>query len=207
MSDSVFHKPASLLVSTEREMEGIPSVELFNDSRHKMLRERWCAAMFGVGYSKHVAPCTVAVNESRYRADVDMFLRAADQDWEFQVTEVQTPGRRRGLEFKQFADGNVRLAAYSVDNAQVLSWLAQGAEHKKAKRYSGSHGLNLLLYANFAVSGLEYELVAAALSRFAQDFASIWVVTSLHLCSAFSQPGLGEVRGWGPIRSIEDYCL
>ena len=114
-----YQEPVVLLASTEQELESTPFVKLFNDSNYQKLTERWCAAMFGLGYSKFVAPCKVAVNESRYREDVDFYLRAAKHDWEFQLCEVQEPGRRRGLEYKQFADGTVRTTAYDAERGQT----------------------------------------------------------------------------------------
>lgn len=208
-----YQEPVALLASTEQELESTAFVKLFNDSHYQKLTERWCAALFGLGYSQFVAPCKVAVNEGRYREDVDLYLRAAEHDWEFQLAEVQAPVRRRGLEYKQFARGTVRTTAYDAERGrrgrrgrrEGPGWLAEGVERKKAKRYASSHALHLLLYANFPARDLQYTDVVAALAGFVDDFASLWVVTSLHLCSVFSSAGLGEVKGWGPIRSIEDY--
>lgn len=92
--NSVFHDPAALLASTEESMDGIPSAALFNDSTFQRMRERWCAAMFGIGYSQHVAPCNVVVNDSNNQVDVDFLMRTASRDWEFRLAEVQLPGRR-----------------------------------------------------------------------------------------------------------------
>jgi hypothetical protein len=203
----VFHDPAKLLASTERSMDRISPVKLFNDPTLQKLTERWCAAMFGIGYSQHVTPCKVAVNESRHRIDVDIFMRVASRDWEFQLSEVQRPGRRRGHEYKQLARGAVGFARFVGDPAphDGPRWLAEGAERKKAKRYSASGKLNLMLYANFPALGLKYDAVAAALLPYAEDFGSVWVLTSMHLCSVFSQPGLREIKGWAQVRPIEDY--
>ena len=133
-----FQEPVALLASTEQELALIPSVDLFNDPTYQKLKERWCAAMFGLGYSKVIAPCQVAVNEGRYRADVDLYLRAAGRDWEFQLAEVQEPGRRRGLEFKQFADGAVRSIAYDADRGkrEGPNWLTVTCSRKTRPRGS-----------------------------------------------------------------------
>jgi len=203
------HDPASLLASAESEMERIPSELLFNNPRYQKLRESWCAGMFGVGYRKLVADCRIGVNESNHRTYCDILLNAKDRYWEFQLAEVQQPGRRRGLEFRQFADGTIKSIAYSpaVGRAEGPTWLANGVNRKKVKRYSSSSALHLLLYANFPASGLEYADVTTALADCSNDFASIWVISSLHICSVFSPAALGEVPGWGSIRSIEDYYL
>src|SRR5262249_26764507 len=128
----LFHDPASLLASTEAALEQIPSDILFNDPKYQKLKEQWCAAMLGLGYGKLVTSCQVAVNESDYRMDCDILLRARGRDWDFQLAEVQQPGRRRGLEVKQFADGTIRSIAYSPELGRIrgAAWLADGAERK-----------------------------------------------------------------------------
>lgn len=190
-------------------MEGIPSVELFNDPKHQKLKERWCTGMFGVGYSKLVRPCAVAVNESRYREDVDFHIRVGDKEWEFQLAEVQRPGRQRGLEFRRFADGTVRSIALDpgLGAREGPAWLASAVERKRTKRYASSDKLSLVLYANFPARDLEYADVAGALLKYKGDFASLWIITSLYMGSAFTFEEIGSVPGWGPVRGIEDYYL
>lgn len=207
-TDCVFHDPADLLASTEESMDQIPAARLFNDPAFQKVRERWCAAMFGIGYSQHVTPCKIAVNERcNNRLDVDIFLQTGSRDWEFQLAEVQRPGRRRGDEYRNLAEGPVTFVRFVGEPAphDGPKWLAKGAERKKAKKYSGSRKLNLLLYANFQALGLKYDSVATALMSYAQDFGSVWVLTSMQLCSVFSQPGLGEINGWAQIRASDDY--
>jgi hypothetical protein len=203
-----YDDPAAVLAAAETEIESTPSEKLFNASKYQKLLERWCAGMFGVGYSKFVAPCQVAVNEDRrYRQDVDMFLRAGGRDWEFQLAEAQEPGRQRGLEFRRFADGTVRTIAYDPERGRLEGpqWLGEAVALKKAKLYESSQALHLLVYGNFPAQQLDYVDVVDALSPFREDFASIWIVTSLHVASVFSPPDLAEVKGWGVVRSIEDY--
>jgi hypothetical protein len=204
-----FIAPAEMLAQAESEMEGIPNEYLFNDPAHQKLKERWCAGMFGVGYGKHVATCQVAVNEDRYREDVDFFLRAREANWEFQLAEVQEPGRRRGHEYRQIAKDGPRLFPYepSRGRQEGPQWLADAAQKKASKRYASSRTLNLLLYANFQAGELQHSDIVASLSRYQVQFASLWVVTSLHVCSVFSDPGLGSVPGWGPSRDVRDYYM
>jgi hypothetical protein len=198
--------PRELLVEAERAMEGIPSDELFNAAKHQKLRERWCAAMFGIGYSNHVTDCQVAVNTSRYREDVDFFLRVTGLDCGFQLTEVQRPDRRRGLEYREMADGETHLLPYQPGRGtqEGPDWLASAVDKKIAKQYMSSNTLNLLVYANFD-AGLEYSNLQARLAQYSSSFASLWVITSLHLCSVFSIPTLGSVQGWGVVRDVREY--
>lgn len=188
-------------------MEGIPSDQLFNAAQHQKLREGWCAAMFGIGYSIHVTDCRVAINANRYREDVDFFIRVASVDWGFQLTEVQQPDRRRGQEYREIANGGTHLLPYrpGLGTQEGPEWLAGAIDKKTAKRYASSSNLNLLLYANFEAAGLEYSKVRTRLAEYSSQFASLWVISSLHLCSVFSNPALGSVEGWGVVRDVRDY--
>lgn len=195
-----------MLSSAEKEMEPIPQDELFNNPKYQKLTERWCAGTFGVGYSKYVAPCMVAVNEDRYREDVDIFVKTELKTWEFQLAEVQQPGRRRGLEYRKAAAGEIRAIGYDPDDGKAhgADWLAEGARRKVAKRYSGSSGLNLLLYANFPARELAYDQLVAKLEFLTVHFSSVWVISSEYISSIFSPPQLGAVNGWGLMRQIHE---
>lgn len=207
MTETTFHDPVVMLAGANREMRGIPNELLFNAPQYKMVRERWCAGMFGCGYARHVAPCKVATNELRYRQDIDLWLRTEDKDWDFQLAEIQEPGRRRGEEYRRVADGTVQTFPYEPERGRVAGpgWIAGAVERKRGKRYSGSESLHLLLYANFNGEQLEYADVAAALQPYEGDFGSIWIFTSLHICSVFSPPELGALPGWAQFRGFEDY--
>lgn len=62
-----FHPPRELMKSAKEEMSSVPNERLFNSSQHEKSREKWCAAMLGLGYEKCAAPCRVAVNDSEER--------------------------------------------------------------------------------------------------------------------------------------------
>jgi len=95
VSNLEFHNPAALLARVEAEMAVVPNTELFNDPAHQPLLDRWCAGSFGIGYLKYVASCKVAMSPPG-RGE-DFFLFARGRYFSFQTTEVQEPGRRRGL--------------------------------------------------------------------------------------------------------------
>ena len=202
-----YYDPVDMLRQAEQEMDRIPSADLFNDPSYQKLTERWCAGMFGAGYAKLITPCEVAVNQSRYREDVDVFMRTAKHVWEFQLAEAQKPGRKRGLEFKQLEAGEVSTIEQDPElgHLEGANWLAASIEKKKSKRYASSQQLHLLVYANFPAQGLLYGNLVDRLKSYQEDFASLWIFTSLHLCSVFSTKELGMLTGWGKIRDIQDY--
>jgi hypothetical protein len=202
-----FCEPRTLLDRTEDALSEVPHAELFNNPKYQKLREAWCAAMFGLGYSKHVAQCKVAVNDQPIRQDVDFYLRSDSHIWGIQLAEAQKPDRRRGAEYKR---GDAKLyrvpfPSDAIDNTEAPAWLASVVQKKKAKHYATRSSLNLLLYANFDGPGLRYPDVATALEKYSGDFASIWIVTSLHICSVFTPPGMGSVPRWGKVRDPSEY--
>ncbi|MCU7796548.1 MAG: hypothetical protein KZQ75_05410 [Candidatus Thiodiazotropha sp. (ex Myrtea spinifera)] len=204
-----FYEPNTLLQKSEKDMEAIPRVELFNNPKHQKLTESWCAAMFGIGYTKLLNECSVGVNETNDRGDADFFLLAKNQKWPFQLAEVQEEDRRRGQEYKKFADGTIKSILYnpSVGHKHGPEWIYNGILKKVRKKYAESNKLNLLIYANFPASDLTYESVTNRCKEFEGIFSSIWVLTSLHLCSIFSNENLGEIPGWGTVRPIKDSYL
>lgn len=205
--DTIFYEPSALLASVEAEMAEIPNAELFNKPSYQKLRERWCAAMFGLGYAKAVDACEVGVNETSYRLDVDMYLRVAGRSWGFQITEVQAPGRSRGRDYRLGIEdtGWMRGKDSDIGREHGPGWLAEAVERKRLKSYSSSQLLHLLLYANFSAIGIQCSDLLAALLRFQGAFASIWVLTSLHVCSVFTPPDLGHISSWSSVRDGDDY--
>jgi len=202
-----YFAPELLLENAEKEMAPIPNEQLFNDPQYQKLKERWCAGIFGVGYSKVVASCVVGVNDAPFREDIDIFLKSQNREWGFQLAEVQEPGRRRGLEYKEFAKDKIRSIPYEPERGRLEgpAWLAESVRRKKEKNYSGSNDMHLLLYANFQARELEHSELAKHLQPFSNYFASLWIITSTHVCSIFSPRELGELNGWSVVRDIEHY--
>jgi hypothetical protein len=205
----MFESPELALRDAERTMEGVSSVDLFSDSRYQKVREKWCAGMFGLGYRKYVRDCEVGVNETDTNLDADFFLRVKRKVWPFQVVEVQEPSRKRGDEYKGFADGSIKSIPYEPEKGYMEGpdWLKNGIDKKVKKNYAGSKNMNLLVYANFTARQLDYARLREALSDFKGQFASVWIVTSTHVCSVCSSPELGEISKWGEVRDISHYYV
>ncbi len=203
-----YEKPVALLQQAKEEMAAVANHELFNSSTHEKSREKWCAGMLGLGYEKCVAPCRVAVNNSRERLDADLFLEAAGREFPFQLVESMEPRRRRGAEYKALAAGDLKGLAYEPDRGRIEGpqWIAAAIAQKVAKNYAGSKGLNLLVYANFAGHQLGHAQVVEAARPYFPTFASIWIVTSLWLGSLHVANDLGRIEGWGIIFTPEEYA-
>src|SRR5687767_6564006 len=100
--------PLALLDEADTEMHDVPQERLFNESRYQKIKEKWCAAMLGLGYEKHIAPCLVAVNDTPQRGDVDLLLKIGEREYGFQLVMAMEPERRPGAEYKGFANGTLR---------------------------------------------------------------------------------------------------
>jgi hypothetical protein len=189
------------------EMLEIAQVDLFNDSQYQKLTEQWCAGMFGLGYEKFIRPCLVAINIGNDRLDADFFLRTDNQDFAFQVVEVQDPSRRRGAEYRLLAEGKALTFPYEPEKGHIEgpTWIVNAIEKKVRKNYAGATDLNLLVYANFTARKLDHDVLVAATEPYAKSFASIWVVTNLHLSYLWGTDELGRIDGWGIIIRPEDY--
>ncbi len=130
-----FENPGILLSNVDEALEQIPSDQLFNDPRYEKLREAWCASMFGVGFARHIEECNVLVNTGKDRPDVDFYLKAGANVHEFQLVEVQEPGRRRGLEYRRFADGSLGSIPYEParGHQEGPDWIVNGLSTKVAR--------------------------------------------------------------------------
>jgi hypothetical protein len=189
-----FREPRELLIEIEAKMKPISSAELFNDPAYKPLLESWCAAIFGLGYWRAVAPCKVALNTSGARADIDFYLQADDQQFGFQLTEVQEPGRSRGYESREPGRRPRRppLEDERRGKADGPAWILEGVQKKVRKYGSAGRDLNLLVYADFATDQMDANAVANKLEPIRGAFNSVWVMDSVRIFSAYSSAALGK---------------
>jgi hypothetical protein len=203
----IFRAPRDLLTEVEVKMKPISSAELFNEPSHKPLLESWCAAIFGLGYSRAVSPCTIGLNTSGSRIDIDFYLETAGQRFGFQLTEVQEPGRRRGYESREPGrrPRQPLLEEERKGEADGPTWIRAGVQKKLEKYGSAGKDLNILIYADFATDALQAGRVAKALEPYQNAFNSIWVMDSVRIASAHSSQRLGQAPEWCEARSISEY--
>jgi hypothetical protein len=204
-----YQLPRVLLAQAREEMASIPNAELFNNSAHQKLREKWCAGMLGLGYELGAAPCLVAVNESQDNLDVDIYLLSNGLEFPFQLVEAMEPGRRRGQEYKRVESINLQgISSSSLEEGHKNGprWITEKIKQKVEKHYEASTKLNLLVYANFSARQLEYEDVCTAARPYLSSFSSVWVVSSLFLGALSITNELKKVNGWCQIFTPEQYA-
>jgi hypothetical protein len=197
-----FLTPRELKAQLEDAAEGLPPGHFIRKPQYQQLKESWCAAHFGLGYQRHVAPCAVWVNSAQ-ASDTDFVLQVNDNEFAFQTTLADVPERRMGDDHKPGADGRFPSRPYEPSRGSVEgpAWIADAVRKKVESNYAGSENLNVLVYANFPSDGLDYAATCARVDEVASPFASIWIVTNHQICSVKSFSGLGAV---GELRMIYD---
>jgi hypothetical protein len=198
MNDVKFHKPHDLKKLVDDEIQFIPSKDLFNKPQYYKLREKWCAAAFGIGYEKYVKPCSVGINDTSQSVEADFFLRTEDITYPFQITEVLEKGRKRGDEYKKYKSGEIIPCNWEKPKERISS-IKEVIERKVKKYYSGASKLNLLIYVNIFSSDLEYEDILESVILMKDRFYSIWLISNSRICSLFSKPDVGQIIGWREI--------
>lgn len=152
----------------------------------------WCAGHFGLGVQSFLPDCAILIGDTDQQTDVDFLLEAGGQLHKFQITEVQTPSRRRGDEYKHGRKSDEEGTKGTEYGAQ---WICSAIE-KKAKQYGKSDDLNLLVYVNFPARGMQFDEVRSTASAFSARFSSVWLLSGNALCCIHSSGQLPETNGW-----------
>ena len=169
--------------------------DFFGSPKHQKAREQWCAAHFSHGYEKHLGDCAVHIEEPDPQTDTDFHLEVDNVLHEFQVTEVQEPGRRRGDEYKHQPIAATRYEDWSLGTQAGPEWI-RAAIDKKLHLYASVQRLNLLVYVNFPAYEVNYDNVRQCAASVAAPFASVWLLTGNAVGCVKPNPHLANVQGW-----------
>ena len=197
----IFHDPLSLYKFVDEKMGEIPLGRLFNDDTHRILREQWCASVFGIGYDYYVRPCRVAVEESLENRGIDFLLEAGDKEFSFQTTEAQEEGRERGKEYKEIEQGKVVTHPYTPERGRQEGpdWIVNAIARKAEKHYSDIKDLNLLVYVNFTAHEMHFDEIKKKAKEYRGTFSSIWLLTNSLIATLSPNNDIGDIPGWGKI--------
>jgi hypothetical protein len=172
-------------------------------------REKFIAALFGLGYEQHVGPCRLAaLSDAPESPDAEFFdLNGHGGQHAFQTVEVLDPGRRRGDEYHDIEAAHAEGKQMVIHddgpergNAHGLDWITVEVA-KKARKYGASEGLHLVVYVNFRVYLQHADLVART-APYTARFASIWAVVfsaEWRVATLHPSPHLGVIAGLGSI--------
>ena len=196
------YKPQELYAKHNAARASISSREFFGP-KHQKAREVYCAALFSITYTHGVAPCLVAIEEPDPQNDIDFYLEVQDELFEFQITEVLEPGRRRGDEYKMAQAGSISTQDWQAAHDHGPEWIRDGIA-KKLEAYGGAVAkMNLLVYVNFPAYELEYATVRSVAAAMSAPFSSVWLMTGNAISCIKEGEHLGRVEGWlcGPVET------
>jgi hypothetical protein len=189
------YSSAELALKVRETRAHVDAAEFFSSPRFKKTQELWCAAHFCAGLEVVSGPYRIWASEADEQTDVDFELEVAQTRLPFQITEVQTPGRRRGDEYRGRSEGPWTDEDRDRGTVEGAEWI-RAAIAKKAARYSRPEDLNLLVYVNFPAWDQEYPDLAVRTTTEASRFASCWLLNGNTLCHMKSHSALPEMNGW-----------
>lgn len=189
------YSSAELLHKVRETRASVDAADFFSSPKFKKTQELWCAAHFCAGLELVSGPYRIWISERDEQTDSDFELEVGQKRIPFQITEVQTPARRRGDEYRGRAEGPWTDEDRELGTVEGAEWI-RAAIAKKADRYSHPDTLNLLVYLNFPARSQQYVDLVARTHQEASRFASVWLLNGNTLCHVKSHRLLPEMNGW-----------
>lgn len=198
------YSPSALARLVEEAIGQIGTTAFVTSSKSQRLREMWCAAKFGLGYSNHFEECSIEIESENENREYDFHLVTEKSRLPFQLAEVLDSGRRRGDEYRQSSREQIveLLNEGPGEGAQYVARRVQEELIAKAgKRYSKPEELHILLYLNLRASSIPWASVAGAAEEAAAPFASVWLVTQDLFCCVHGGTQWHGLVGWRVIEN------
>lgn len=170
----------------------LPNDQLFNDPKYQKFREEWAASQLGSALEG--MGLDAAIRMISERADeADFELRVFNKILRFQFTEVQTPNRRRGKEYRERKKNPMHLTPYEPQRGmqEGPKWIAEAVTRKVEKAYAAP--VHLLVYANFVAESLEVDAISDQCSAHAGKFLSLWVLEGDRVVQVWQSK---DTQGW-----------
>lgn len=198
------YTPTGLATLVDARVGSVGTRAFLREAAHQRLREMWCAARFGAGYTKNVEVCEIDIADKDERREFDFHLCEKADCLPFQIAEVLDEGRRRGdeyksNEFKQVAD--LHRARPWQDASYAIRRVGEVLQSKLTRYKSGSSTLHMLLYINLKASAVTWASLANGAERQAASFASVWLVTPGDFCCIHGGSRWHGLVGW---KKVED---
>jgi hypothetical protein len=167
-------KPRSFLSAVERSNRQISSVRFFNDPSQaiRARHEAYVAALFSTILSDHNRCTFLRLEAGQFP---DFHLRTAERDLDFEITEADRIGRRRGLEYR--ARRRVRRYDPVEDEEQARRVIPLRVAEKAAKKYRPAP--YLLIYVNLSTFARQPDTdsnLAESVLPWAKNFGAIWLL-------------------------------
>ena len=195
----------------QQKISRVDSADLFNRGGYNPLLEAWILVRAAAALETKV--CNVKIRlvpEREQFPDAEVLVNG--RKYNFEITEVMKPGRKRGEEYRQEKEmkesgivGEPELVGYRFEegNRFGAKWISSGIKRKQDKRY-GTRS-NLVVYANFPFYELDAALIADEANSFRDEFDSIWLIHSNNFLQLFDSLEFGctDLK-WHPV-DLERY--
>jgi hypothetical protein len=173
---SKWWEPRELLAAVQRSNGRVSLRRFFNDPVQGMRarREAYVAALFSTVLSDH-GRCTGVRREPG--PFPDFHLRNGKEVLEFEITEADWRGRRRGAEFKAIRRRGPVPYDPAADEEEARQVVPIRVAAKAAKRYGKAP--HLLVYVNLSTFARRPDTdvaLAASVQPWAPRFASVWLL-------------------------------
>jgi hypothetical protein len=137
----------------------------------------------------------------------DFQLEAKAVRHDFQLTEVQLPNRRRGVEYRN-GGPKTRTTVEDWDKGEKdgWQWIAAVIDAKREHVGGDVHDLNLLVYVNFPAVEHPYFDLQNQLAETAAPFRSVWLLSGHALtCVSCNVRALDFLPGWMVVPDDPEY--
>jgi hypothetical protein len=166
------YSPDELLQRYRQIRQESSQTDFFTSPAHKKTQELWCAAHFGRAYSFAFERCFIWISDRDEQTDTDFRLELPTGIFDFQVTEVQLPGRRRGDEYRRGDALPSSVDHYDQGDTLGPIWVRDRIDAKR-RQYGDTNSLHLLVYLNFPARAQMYADLASTCLPAADAFASV----------------------------------
>ena len=204
---SEFQEPLRLYKKVIPEALQIPDDIFFSRSNetYQKYREAWYASLFGRGFFSLVNPCKlrICINEEF----PDFQMRVGGHVYDFEHTEVNFRGRKRGLEYIEREKDPFRGFPVKPANIEeAAEWICGAVKVKTDKRYSTPP--HLLVCVNFEVrTRVDLKRVRELCAPHRSEFKSIWLLWKVSIAQVFASNEFGTVcEGWSEIPGYRKEC-
>lgn len=191
----VRYSPDQLLQHYRQVRQASSQLAFFTNPAHKKTQELWCAAHFGRAYCFAFEPCYIWISDRDEQTDTDFQLELPAGVFDFQISEVQLPSRRRGDEYRRGDALPSSVEHYDQGDTLGPIWVRDRIEAKRSK-YGDTRSLNLLIYLNFPARNQLYTDLASTCRTSSESFASVWLLNGNSICCIRRNPLLAFVEGW-----------
>lgn len=192
----VRYAPDDLLAKYFSIRSAVPTDIFYSNPKHRKTMEIWCAAQFARGYATNLAPCSVWIHEGDAQTYFDFQLEVDARRLNFQLTEVQKEGRRRGDEYRKGGSRHTTVDDWDKGEEFGGEWITSSIKQKFVKLGGDVSELNLLVYVNFLTTEHLFLKLQEQVADVSAPFNSVWLLDGHSIACVATKDGNLNETGW-----------